>query len=109
MIHPATVTACNMDLENFITDTNRSITTLAITTFLKTGVESSLDRLMKHITTFVSEINDEFKIVVVPAIHSLCTKFSKKHGILMNFLSGMLRDEDGLDYKTSISDTINVI
>ena len=78
---------------------HRSIATLAITTLLKTGAESSVDRLMKQISSFVSEISDEFKIVVVQAISALCTKFPKKHGILLNFLSGMLRDEGGLDYK----------
>jgi coatomer protein complex subunit gamma len=104
--HPAAVTACNLDLENLITDSNRSIATLAITTLLKTGAESSVDRLMKQIASFVSEISDEFKIVVVQAISALCTKFPKKHGILLNFLSGMLRDEGGLDYKASIADTI---
>ena len=91
MSHPAAVTACNLDLENLITDSNRSIATLAITTLLKTGAESSVDRLMKQIATFVSEISDEFKVVVVQAIKSLCLKFPRKHGILMNFLSGMLR------------------
>jgi len=106
MTHPAAVTACNLDLENLITDSNRSIATLAITTLLKTGAESSVDRLMKQIATFVSEISDEFKIVVVQAIRSLCQKFPKKHGILLNFLSQMLRDEGGLDYKASIADTI---
>jgi len=35
MKHPAAVTACNVDLENLITDSNRSIATLAITTLLK--------------------------------------------------------------------------
>jgi hypothetical protein len=65
MSHPEAVTACNLDLENLITDTNRSIATLAITTLLKTGAESSVDRLMKQIASFVSEISDEFKIVVV--------------------------------------------
>ena len=35
MKHPAAVTACNLDLENLITDSNRSIATLAITTLLK--------------------------------------------------------------------------
>lgn len=68
MSHPAAVTACNLDLENLITDSNRSIATLAITTLLKTGAESSVDRLMKQIATFVSEISDEFKVVVVQAI-----------------------------------------
>jgi len=109
MTHPAAVTACNLDLENLITDSNRSIATLAITTLLKTGAESSVDRLMKQIATFVSEISDEFKIVVVQAIRSLCQKFPKKHGILLNFLSQMLRDEGGLDYKASIADTIIVV
>ena len=49
MSHPAAVTACNLDLENLITDSNRSIATLAITTLLKTGAESSVDRLMKQV------------------------------------------------------------
>ena len=35
MQHPIAVTACNLDLENMITDSNRSIATLAITTLLK--------------------------------------------------------------------------
>ena len=60
------------------------------------GAESSVDRLMKQIATFVSEISDEFKVVVVQAIKSLALKFPRKHGILMNFLSSMLRDEGGL-------------
>ncbi|GFG30080.1 hypothetical protein Cfor_09505 [Coptotermes formosanus] len=109
MSHPAAVTACNLDLENLITDSNRSIATLTITTLLKTGAESSVDRLMKQIATFVSEISDEFKIVVVQAIRALCLKFPRKHGVLMNFLSAMLRDEGGLEYKASIADTIITI
>lgn len=109
MSHPAAVTACNLDLENLITDCNRSIATLAITTLLKTGAESSVDRLMKQIASFVSEISDEFKIVVVQAIRALCLKFPRKHTVLMNFLSAMLRDEGGLEYKASIADTVITI
>lgn len=109
MTHPAAVTACNLDLEGLITDPNRSVATLAITTLLKTGAESSVERLMKQIATFVAEISDEFKVVVVQAIRSLCTKFPRKHAVLMNFLSAMLREEGGLEYKTSIVDTIITI
>ena len=32
---PQAVTACNLDMENLITDSNRSIATYAITTLLK--------------------------------------------------------------------------
>ncbi|EDW80788.1 uncharacterized protein Dwil_GK11719 [Drosophila willistoni] len=109
MTHPAAVTTCNLDLEGLITDSNRSVATLAITTLLKTGAESSVERLMKQISTFVAEISDEFKVVVVQAISALCTKYPRKHTVLMNFLSSMLREEGGLEYKTSIVDTIITI
>ena len=83
--YPAAVTACNVDLETLITDSNRSIATLAITTLLKvisfflisffswcsvlqTGNEAGVDRLMKQISSFLSEISDQFKTVVVDAI-----------------------------------------
>jgi len=62
MTHPEAVESCKSDLENLITDSNRSIATLAITTLLKTGGEASVDRLMKQIATFISEISDEFKV-----------------------------------------------
>uniref|UniRef100_A0A8D3BW46 Coatomer subunit gamma n=1 Tax=Scophthalmus maximus TaxID=52904 RepID=A0A8D3BW46_SCOMX len=115
MKHPSAVTACNLDLENLITDSNRSIATLAITTLLKTGSESSVDRLMKQISSFVSEISDEFKVVVVQAISALCQKYPRKHSVMMNFLSNMLRDDvnesvclwlGGFDYKRAIVDCI---
>lgn len=104
--HPLTVSVCNLDLENLITDSNRSIATLAITTLLKTGSELSIDRLMKQISNFMNEISDEFKIVVVDAIRSLCLKFPQKHRSLMNFLSTILREEGGFEYKKAIVETI---
>lgn len=107
--HPAAVTACNLDLETLITDQNRSIATLAITTLLKTGNESSVDRLMKQIASFMSEISDEFKIVVVEAIRSLCLKFPRKHSVMMSFLASMLREDGGYEYKRSIVNTIITI
>ncbi|CAH0712927.1 unnamed protein product, partial [Brenthis ino] len=103
---PTAVAACTVDLENLISDPNRSVATLAVTTLLATGAESSVDRLMKQISSFVSEISDEFKIVVVKAIRRLCQKFPRKHQSLAAFLAGMLRDEGGLDYKAAIADAI---
>ncbi|XP_071985332.1 coatomer subunit gamma-1 isoform X2 [Engystomops pustulosus] len=106
MKHPSAVTACNLDLENLVTDSNRSIATLAITTLLKTGSESSIDRLMKQISSFMSEISDEFKVVVVQAINALCHKYPRKHAVMMNFLFTMLREEGGFEYKRAIVDCI---
>eukprot|EP00054_Salpingoeca_dolichothecata_P036912 m.9153 g.9153 ORF g.9153 m.9153 type:complete len:869 (-) comp7141_c0_seq1:143-2749(-) len=106
MIHPMSLKTCSLDMENLVTDTNRSIATLAITTLLKTGNEGSVDRLMKQISSFMSEISDEFKIFVVDALKTLCIKFPKKHQTMMNFLSGVLRDEGGYEYKKAIVDGI---
>lgn len=55
----------------FVCCLRRSIATLAITTLLKTGTEGSVDRLMKQISSFMNEIADEFKIVVVKAIRQV--------------------------------------
>ncbi|EGN93172.1 hypothetical protein SERLA73DRAFT_116318 [Serpula lacrymans var. lacrymans S7.3] len=104
--HPASVATCNVDLESLITDSNRSVATYAITTLLKTGNEASVDRLMKQITGFMSEISDEFKVIIVDAIRSLCLKFPLKHASMLAFLSGVLRDEGGYDFKRAVVEAI---
>lgn len=109
MSHPMAVTNCNIDMESLIADPNRSIATLAITTLLKTGNESSIDRLLKQIGGFMSEIADEFKVVVVEAIKALCLKFPQKYRGLMNFLSNVLREDGGFEYKRSIVEAILVL
>ncbi|KAI8334578.1 adaptin N terminal region-domain-containing protein [Chlamydoabsidia padenii] len=106
LTNPAAVSPCNLDMENLITDQNRSVATFAITTLLKTGNEASVDRLMKQISGFMSEISDEFKVIVVEAIRSLCLKFPAKQVIMLNFLSGVLRDEGGYDFKKAVVEAI---
>lgn len=103
---PMAVTTCNIDMESLISDPNRNIATLAITTLLKTGSEFSIDRLMKQINTFVSDIADEFKIVVIDAMKVLCGKFPHKYSLLLGFLSEALREEGGYDFKKAIVDAI---
>eukprot|EP00741_Cyanophora_paradoxa_P012774 tig00020629_g12339.t1 len=107
--HALSVSTCNLDMETLISDSNRSIATLAITTLLKTGSEASVERLMKQISNFMSEIADEFKIVVVEAIRTLCLKFPLKFRTLMTFLSTILREEGGFEYKKAIVDSILAI
>ncbi|KAJ1679024.1 coatomer subunit gamma, partial [Spiromyces aspiralis] len=100
--HPDAVQPCNVDMEDLITDINRSVATLAITTLLKTGNEASVDRLMEEIQEFMGEISDEFKVIVVEAIRSLGLKFPQKHTVFLGFLSRILRDEGGYDLKHAI-------
>eukprot|EP00800_Vazella_pourtalesii_P020521 TRINITY_DN7291_c0_g1_i1.p1 TRINITY_DN7291_c0_g1~~TRINITY_DN7291_c0_g1_i1.p1 ORF type:complete len:641 (-),score=157.73 TRINITY_DN7291_c0_g1_i1:82-2004(-) len=109
MEQPGAVTICNLDLENLVQDPNRSIATLAITTLLKTGTEASVERLMKQIAKFMGEIPDEFKVVVMKSIQSLCQKFHKKHQLVMSHLSSWLREEGGYEYKKAIVTTLLLI
>jgi coatomer protein complex subunit gamma len=106
LTHPEVVSPCNLDLENLVTDSNRSISTFAITTLLKTGNEQSVDRLMKQITGFMCDISDDFRVIVVDAIRCLCLKFPSKHPTMLNFLKDVLRDEGGYEFKKSIVEAI---
>lgn len=105
-VHPRVVSKCNEDLEALIGDTNRSIATLAITTLLKTGSENSIDRLLKQISAFLTDIADEYKITVVRSLQKLCLTYPSKHRVLVGFLSNFLREEGGFDFKRSIVQSI---
>ena len=105
-VHPRIVSKCNEDLEALIADTNRSIATLAITTLLKTGSENSIDRLLKQISSFLTDIADEYKITIVRSIQKLCLTYPAKHRVLVGFLSNFLREEGGFDFKRSIVSSI---
>lgn len=104
--HPRVVSKCNEDLEALIGDSNRSIATLAITTLLKTGSENSIERLLKQISAFLTEIADEYKITVVRSLQKLCLTYPAKHRVLVGFLSNFLREEGGFDFKRSIVSSI---
>jgi coatomer protein complex subunit gamma len=103
---PQAVYPCNPDIEALIANSNRSIATLAITTLLRTGNEASVDRLMKQISGFMSEITDEFKITVVEACRTLCLKFPSKQAAMLTFLSGILRDEGGYEFKRAVVESM---
>jgi coatomer protein complex subunit gamma len=106
MKHPDAVTRCNDDMEAMISDSNRSIATLAITTLLKTGREDSVERLLKQIESFMTEIGTSMKVVVIKAIRQLCMRYPRKSGILLQFMHNCLRDEGEFAYKQALVNTI---
>lgn len=93
-------------LEDLVTDTNRSIATLALTTLLKIGTESTIDKLIKQIGNFINDIDDEFKIVIVKAVQSLCLKYKSKTVSLLGFLATLLREEGGFEFKKVVVDSL---
>lgn len=100
------VGVCNLELERLINDSNRSISTYAITTLLKTGHADSVDRLVAAISDFMDEISDEFKIIVIDAIRTLSLKFPLKYKSMLTFLNDILRDEGGFNFKNAIIEAI---
>lgn len=114
--HPEKIIVVNLELEGLINDSNRSISTLAITTLLKTmgagtvdtgsaGGES-VDRLISKMTSLMDEITEDFKIVIIEAIENLALKFPAKHKKLVSFLTDLLRDDGSLELKSSIVDAL---
>lgn len=104
--HPGIASRCNSQLEGLIGDSSRAIATYAITILLKTGNEHNVDTLVSKITSFMNEISDEFKIIVMDAIRNLALKFPNKHQNLLAFLAGGLRDDGGLPYKTTVVEAL---
>uniref|UniRef100_A0A7S3DM60 Coatomer subunit gamma n=1 Tax=Palpitomonas bilix TaxID=652834 RepID=A0A7S3DM60_9EUKA len=109
IIAPGAVAPCNIDLAALISDSNRSVATMAITTLLKTGTESGIDRLLNQIQNFLGDIGDEFRVVVIEAIRGLCLKYPAKHRALLQFLATALREEGSFEYKKSIVDTMMAV
>ncbi|ODQ78031.1 hypothetical protein BABINDRAFT_9638 [Babjeviella inositovora NRRL Y-12698] len=106
MKNPEKIVVCNAELEGLVNDPNRSISTYAITTLLKTGSSDNVDRLIKTIAKFMGDISDEFKIVVVDSIRTLALKFPEKHGAMLRFLNELLRDDGGFAFKNSIVEAL---
>lgn len=119
---PASVTVCNVELESLVADSNRAISTTAITTLLRSGSEGSVDRLMHQIMTLFAglqvrcdatscafihmPLQDEYKLTIVNAIKALCSKYPSKHRSFISFLSSSLREEGGFEYKRAIVDCV---
>lgn len=61
---------------------------------------------MKQISGFMADITDEFKITIVEAIRTLCIKFPSKQAGMLAFLSGILRDEGGYEFKRAVVESM---
>mmetsp|Transcript_26580 Transcript_26580/g.61038 ORF Transcript_26580/g.61038 Transcript_26580/m.61038 type:complete len:926 (+) Transcript_26580:127-2904(+) len=106
---PQLAAKCNCDMEPLLSDSNRNTATLALTTLLKTGHESNVERLVKQITSFMSDISDVFKIEVVRAVKALCLQYPSKYKTLMSFLSSNLREDGTADFKKDLVDALITI
>jgi len=65
---PKLVGICQTELEGLITDMNRSVASLAISTLLKTCNEDSVQKLVKQIATYLPDLGIDFKIEIIQSI-----------------------------------------
>lgn len=104
--YPQAVAALNADIEGLVSDPNRSIATLAITCLLKTGTEFGIDRLVRQLTGSLTDLSDEFRVVIVESMKVLNAKFPSKHPLLLEFLFSALREDGGGEFKHAIVETM---
>lgn len=68
---PALVSICQTELEGLITDANRSVASLAISTLLKTCNEDSVWRLLKQIGNYMPDLGQDFKVEAIQSLVQL--------------------------------------
>jgi len=105
-LKPAAVAPLNRDIESLVADPNRAVATAAVTTLLRTGTETSIDRLLQSVSRFLHELGDDFRVTVIQAIRTLTLKYPHKHVALVRFLGEALRSEGGLRFKQATVDTL---
>ncbi|GAW81212.1 coatomer subunit gamma [Plasmodium gonderi] len=106
---PQVASKINQDIENLLTDSNKSICVLAFTTLLKTGNESNIDQLLGQINNYMSGDNTFFKMQIIEELKNLCFIYPTKCNIILDFLANNLRDEESYQFKSNTIDAIVLI
>ncbi|BAO42248.1 coatomer subunit gamma [Kluyveromyces marxianus DMKU3-1042] len=107
MVSPEKIVVCNPELESLVNDSNRNISTYTITTLLKTGTDKNIGSLIKTITKFIHEVNDDFKVIIIEAIRTLSLKFPEECDTILHFLIESLQSAEGsLQFKNSIVEAL---
>ncbi|QLG73731.1 hypothetical protein HG535_0F02420 [Zygotorulaspora mrakii] len=107
MVSPEKIVVCNPELESLINDSNRNISTYAITTLLKTGTAKNISSLISTITKFIHDVSDDFKIIIIDAIRSLSLNFPNEWKSIVNFLIDVLKNgEGGFKFKNNVVEAL---
>lgn len=96
------VSLLNKEIEDLVSNENRTISMMAITTLLKTGNEQTIDRLIGIIPNIIDEMNDSFKILVISALESLSLKFKSKEETFLSFMKSSLQSKGSVKFKRHI-------
>ena len=103
---PNLVNLCHGQLDTLITDMNRSVASLAISTLLKTCNEDSLQKLLKQISHYLPDLGLDFKIETIQSTALLYHRLPSKADVLLKFLTDCLKEETNAQFRESVVDTI---
>lgn len=107
MISPEKIVVCNPELESLINDSNRNVSTYAITTLLKTGTAKNISSLISTITKFIHDVSDDFKIIIIDAVRTLSLNFPNEWKSIVQFLIDVLKNgEGGFKFKNNIVEAL---
>lgn len=98
--YPSIVKAQTIDYDNLLYDPNKWVATMALVTILSMGSPSTIKQIMKPLSSFMTDIPDEFKIMVIHAIKRLFSKHP--YPTILSPLGEMLHGEGSLEYKDAI-------
>jgi coatomer subunit gamma len=104
--HAKFLTEATSEYENLLSEPNRTLATMAISTLLKLSTDANVEKLLKQITNFMSDVSDDFKIELIESIKVLCLRMPHKFSLLISFVGDILKEEGGLSLKKSIVDTL---
>ena len=93
---PNLVGICQQELESLITDMNRSVASLAISTLLKTCNEDSVQKLLKQISHYLPDLGLDFKIETIQSTALLYHRLPNKGDVLLKFLTDCLKEESNV-------------
>ncbi|OEH76178.1 coatomer gamma 2-subunit [Cyclospora cayetanensis] len=90
-------------LEVVLSGSNKMAAATAVAVLLKTASESSIDRLMRLVSSLATDAaaSEPLKLSLIASVVSLSLLYPKKHKPLLAFLSACLREEGSLTVKTA--------
>lgn len=103
---PRLVSLCQSELETLITDPNRSVASLAISTLLKTCNEDQVQKLLKQISAYLPDLGIEFKIETIQSMSQLYHRIPSKAMNLLKFLGDCLKDDPNMNFRESVVESI---
>ncbi|KRX03144.1 Coatomer/clathrin adaptor appendage, Ig-like subdomain [Pseudocohnilembus persalinus] len=97
------------EIEALLANTNKSISSLAVSILLKLCQESNIEKLLGQIYENLADMSDDFKIDILRSIKSLIKSVPKRSKTVLQFLSNCLKAEGTYEFKKQAVDIIEII